>query len=90
MNDILYQCAYVYYNIYIIIYYIYSLGTCPFRTTWKGSGDTRIIELSCSPEILGKPQLLRHHVIFKDLLHRHVVACCARLIKDESLSWSLV
>ena len=64
-----------------------SLGTRPFLTTWKGSGDTRIIELSRSPEILGKPQLLRHHVMFKDLLHRHVVACCARLIKDESLSW---
>ena len=46
----------------------------------------RIIELSRSPEILGKPQFTSH-VIFKDSLHRHVVACCARLIKDESLSW---
>ena len=37
---------------------MYSLGTRPFRTTWKGSGDTRIIELS-----------LRNLIFFSVILH---------------------
>ena len=56
----------------------HSLGTRPFRTTWKGSGDTCIIQLSRSPEILGKPQLLRHTSCLRiRCIDRQVVACCA-------------
>ena len=50
-----------------------SLGTRPFCTTWKGSGDTRIIELSLRnlisfSVILREPQVfLRYYMMADDL-----------------------